>query len=214
MCFGGAWVVLWYSLAQITPAAPTLPPPPPTTSAPSTEPTPVPPPRLPRVSLTFSPLQFSFPASEMGIRRPFFVNELAGELRVHEKVSLMLFAGVGADSGPGAPGIQKVSDTEWHYGFQGRYYLTGNFRRGLPIGAEIYYFQFGSVAVIQQSGDSISGSARGRAVGPFLGYKYTFDHGFTIDGELGWVYVTMTEYDYPNHGGFNPIINLKVGWSF
>jgi hypothetical protein len=31
------------------------------------------------------------------------------------------------------------------------------------------------------------------------------------------VYITMTEddkYDPINHGGFKPLINLKLGWSF
>jgi hypothetical protein len=211
MYLAGAGVALWFSLAQVAPAA--TAPPPPTASAPSAQPAPPPGP-LPRVSLTFSPLQLSWPVSEIGISHPFAVYELAGELRVHEKVSFMVFGGVGEDSAPGAPGVQKVTDTEWHYGLQGRYYLAGDFRRGLPIGAEIYWFHFGSEAVFAQSGDTLTGGTRGRAAGPFLGYKYTFDRGFTIDGELGWVYVTMTEEDYPNHGGFKPIINLKLGWSF
>jgi len=210
----GAGVVLWFSLAQVVPAPPV--PPPPTASAPSAQPE-APPRPLPRVALTFSPLQLSWPVSDLGISHPFAVYELAAELRVHQRVSVMVFGGVGEDVAPGAPGVRKVSDFELHYGLQGRYYLAGDFRRGIPIGAEIYYFHFRSEAVLEQSGGTLSNAARGRAVGAFLGYKYTFDRGFTIDGELGFVYITMTEddkYDPINHGGFKPLINLKLGWSF
>jgi hypothetical protein len=210
-----AGVVLWFSLAQIAPAAPAAPAPPPTASAPSTHAAEVVAPRpVPRVSLSFSPLQLLWPVSDMGINKPFVLYELAGELRVHEKVSFMVFGGLGNESAPGAPGVRKVTDTEWHYGLQARYYFAGNFRRGWPIGVEAYWFRFESEDVYEASGSTDRGGSRGRAAGPFLGYKHTFDSGFTIDGELGWVYITMTEQDYRGHAGFQPIINLKVGWSF
>jgi hypothetical protein len=57
-----------------------------------------------------------------------------------------------------------------------------------------------------RAGGRIAGSREGE-----------FDRGFTIDGELGWLYTSMTEddkYDPVNHGGFKPLINLKLGWSF
>jgi hypothetical protein len=52
----------------------------------------------------------------------------------------------------------------------------------------------------------------GVRAGAFVGYKLATNIGFTLDAQLGDQYVyTISE---PGDSCWQPIMNLKVGWSF
>ena len=91
----------------------------------------------------------------------------------------------------------------------------GDFDHGLQVGLETLYVH------VDGSVESVTGTASGLAIGPFLGYKLTTDLGFTLDIQAGLSYLTLKgsasdgstsakgeEEDYV------PIVNLNFGWSF
>jgi hypothetical protein len=99
-------------------------------------------------------------------------------------------------------------------GGQLRYYVTGSFRRGMEVGAEILY-----VHVNGSLQDTI-GVASGLALGPFFGWKTTSYHGFTFEVQGGVEVVTMGTRVSDSSGAstsssvdYIPLLNLGIGWS-
>ena len=160
------------------------------------------------VSFTFSPIQMVPPL----YRPTFYLSELSGEIRVWDRWGIGLFAGVGGRDHV-ETGVASSHEV-WEGGFQLRCYLVGDFRRGLTVGAEAYAFGHTFEDVIVSSGEKWNYWSTGRVVGGFLGYKYVADVGFTVDASLGAARVWATQSDIPDHSGWYPLINLKVGWSF
>ena len=67
------------------------------------------------------------------------------------------------------------------------------------------------------SDSNLSAKGEGVAVGPFLGYKYTADVGFTFDAQLGIerVFAKATSgSSNASDSTYVPLLNLNVGWSF
>ncbi len=128
--------------------------------------------------------------------------ELTGELKVADRASVAAIGGLGS--------YRDYSFMD--LGAQGRYYLLGDFRSGMPVGAELLFARL-------DYKDSYSASGTSLSTGAFVGGKWTADAGFTLDGSLGVQYVTAvatadrsgatTEED-----GFGPLLNLNLGWSF
>jgi hypothetical protein len=152
------------------------------------------------VSVSISPLHLFLP-----------IVELTGEYRAHDKVGVALIAGAGQYSS--SSGGVDIKATAFEAGAQVRYYVVGDFRHGMQLGAELLYLHL--------SDARISTSGEGLAVGPFLGYKYTADIGFTFDGQLGFEYVGARAMasaggaTATNSGSsYIPLLNLNVGWSF
>jgi hypothetical protein len=146
-------------------------------------------------ALTISPLHLISP-----------IVELTGEARVADKIGVAAIAGVGriSDTQNGV----KISADVYELGAQARYYALGDFRQGMQLGAELLYLHLDDPNLVVK--------AQGIAVGPFVGYKYTADVGFTFDGQLGVEYVgakanssTTTAKD----SSWIPLLNLNVGWS-
>jgi len=150
-------------------------------------------------SLTMSPLHLFLP-----------VVELTGEARVADKLGIAGIAGAGKVSDDSASGT-KLTAGVWELGAQVRYYLFGDFRHGMQLGAELLYMHLSS--------SELAVSGAGVAVGPFAGYKIITDIGFTFDAQLGVEYVaaraeTNDLARKASDHSFIPLLNLNVGWSF
>jgi len=152
----------------------------------------------PVFSLTISPLHLFLP-----------VVELTGEYRALDKLGVALVAGAGkytSDSGNISAGVLEA-------GAQLRYYVVGDFRHGMQLGAEVLYLHL--------TDDQVTATGEGVAMGPFAGYKIATRVGFTFEGQLGVEYVAaraearngaVTASD--TNAAWIPLLNLNVGWSF
>jgi hypothetical protein len=150
------------------------------------------------VSVTISPLHLLSP-----------ILELTGEYRALDKLGVAVVAGAGKVSD--SSGVTPISATALELGAQARYYVLGDFRHGMQLGAELLYLHLSDAHV------SIDGE--GVAVGPFVGYKFTADVGFTFDTQLGVEYVGARAMSSATGGSasgsrYIPLLNINVGWSF
>lgn len=164
---------------------------------------PEPPPPMTSFSLTISPIHLLLP-----------ILELTGEFRLGTQAGLALIAGGGRVSVAQSDGT-KVTFNVYECGGQLRYYLTGSFRRGMQLGAEILYVH------VNGSLQDITGVASGLALGPFVGWKTTSYSGFTFEIQGGVEVVTMGTSVSDSSGGsssssvdYIPLVNLGIGWSF
>jgi hypothetical protein len=155
-------------------------------------------------ALTISPIHLVLP-----------VVELTGEARALDKLGVAVVAGAGKVSQDATPTTPALSAAAYEAGLSVRYYLLGDFRHGLQLGAEALYIH------VSDKIESISASARGLAIGPFAGYKYTADFGFTFDAQLGVQRVGLTGEAHDaatstsqKDSKFIPLLNANVGWSF
>jgi hypothetical protein len=156
------------------------------------------------VSITISPFHLVSP-----------IVELTAEARAHDKLGIGVVAGAGKITEEATGLSPEINATVFELGLQGRYYVLGDFRHGLQLGAEALYLHLSDSNV-----EEVSVYAQGLAVGPFVGYKYTADIGFTFDGQLGFQRVgiaaeasgdgqTASERD----SDYILLLNLNVGWS-
>jgi hypothetical protein len=147
-------------------------------------------------SLTISPLHLISP-----------ILELTGEFRASDKIGVAVVAGGGKYSDT-SNGI-KLSATVYEAGAQFRYYVVGDFRHGMQLGAELLYLH------LADSNLSIKGE--GLAIGPFAGYKITTDIGFTFDAQLGFERITARATaagSTASEPAYIVLLNVNVGWSF
>lgn len=158
---------------------------------------------MPTVSLTLSPIHLLFP-----------VLELTGELRLGQEAGVALIAGAGRITDKASDGT-KVTFQVYEVGTQLRYYVTGDFRRGMQVGAEILYLY------VNGSLDDVTGVGNGLALGPFFGWKTTSYAGFTFDVQGGVQIVTAGTKVTDRSGDstssnvdYIPMLNLNIGWSF
>jgi hypothetical protein len=174
---------------------PGYPPPPTAYAPPGWAPAPPKPPHPRRVfSLTISPLHLILT-----------VVELTGEARVHDKVGLAVIGGAGKfrDS------LVGVSATVIEAGAQVRYYVVGDFRHGMQLGAELLYLHL-------DFSDSVA-TGEALAIGPFIGYKVIADAGFTFDVQLGFEHASVRDSSgSPSNRDLKyiPLLNLNIGRSF
>lgn len=93
---------------------------------------------------------------------------------------------------------------------QARYYLLGDFRHGMQVGAEFLY----GWDVYKQP----SMSVRFPQPAVFAGYKYTSRGGFTVDGQLGvrrqGETLVAGSSRIEKKAKVLPMLNLNLGWSF
>ena len=153
-------------------------------------------------SLTISPIHLLLP-----------ILELTGELRLGTQAGLALIGGGGRVTVT-APNATSVRFTVYEMGGQLRYYVTGSFRRGMQVGAELLYVH------VNGSLQDITGVASGLAIGPFFGWKTTTHAGFTFEVQGGVEVVTMGSQVNDSSGGsssstvdYIPLLNLGIGWS-
>ncbi|HXI60420.1 MAG TPA: hypothetical protein VNO55_30370, partial [Polyangia bacterium] len=147
-------------------------------------------------ALTISPLHLLSP-----------ILELTGEIRASDKIGVAVVAGAGkyseTDNGV------KLSASVYEAGAQFRYYVVGDFRHGMQLGAELLYLHL--------SDSNLSAKGEGLAIGPFAGYKYTTDIGFTVDTQLGFERITARAAagtSTASNSDYIVLLNINVGWSF
>ena len=132
-----------------------------------------------------------------------------------DKLSVALIVGGGRDTVEVATfnGIEEESILLLTGGAQARYYLLGDFRHGLQVGAELIYIYAG------YDDPDIEVTAGGVSTGPFVGYKIAADFGLTFDAQLGFQYQFIGARDAnssatASESSLAPLLNLNVGWSF
>jgi hypothetical protein len=111
--------------------------------------------------------------------------EFTGEFALAKKHGLAAIAGIGVPNG------QEIIELGASY----RYYVLGNFDRGMQVGGELLL-----AGEIDAEFDEMVGMPSA-----FIGGKFTTGVGFTIDGQLG---VGIIEEEIA------PLLNLNLGWSF
>lgn len=141
------------------------------------------------VSIMLSPIHLLSP-----------IVQVTGEFRMADKLGLAAIIGGGA-----------VTEDDKFYavgeiGGQVRYYLLGTFIHGMTVGVEAAYLEDGGKL------KSPMGAYAGLRGGAFLGYKLATNRGFTLDLGLGNQYVYTVSK--PAESCWQPIMNLKLGWSF
>lgn len=148
------------------------------------------------VSVTFSPIHLILPVVEVTV-----------EGRMGDKI------GLGGVLGVGSVAIDNTDDRAGLFELGGtfRYYVVGSFRSGVQIGGEFLYVHANGTP------NGVAATASGVSVGPFVGYKWTADLGFTFDAQLGVAATgigaesgTSTE----SESDIGPLLNLNAGWSF
>jgi len=154
-------------------------------------------PPLPSFSLTVSPLHLVIP-----------LVELTGEFRSGEKIGIAVTGGAGWIT----PKNSDVTASIFELGGSFRYYVLGNFRKGMQIGAELMYLHVSATDGFEAA------VVAGTTLGPFLGYKVATVSGFTFDGQLGLGYVALRgDSDTGSSESFSafiPLLNANIGWSF
>ncbi|MFT4976662.1 MAG: hypothetical protein ACI8S6_002567 [Myxococcota bacterium] len=148
-----------------------------------------------KVAVTASPIHLTIP-----------LLEVTGEVKLAPKISAALIAGYGIPDG---------TDSVIELGAQGRYYVLGDFRSGLQLGAEAIYLR------VSASDSGVTATGSGATFGPFVGGKWTADIGFTVDGQVGvqWSGISASATDgettaSASESDMSPLININLGWSF
>ncbi len=143
--------------------------------------------------------------------------EVTVERRLHRNLGVAFMLGGGsftakADTAGGADNKIKLFEV----GTSVRYYGLGSFRKGLQFGAAVEY--------VRLTGDNLDGSmvsavGSGLLLAGFLGYKYTWSFGLTLEGQLGPAFVAIrgeTDDGAVQESDSRVIAyyNFNAGWSF
>ena len=149
----------------------------------------------PTVSVTFSPIHLVIP-----------FGEVSAEINLGRKSAIAVIGGAGALRDDVTDDLIKL----WEIGISPRYYVWGDFRKGVQLGAEAAYIHASA-----SSSQSIRVAAEGLAVGPYVGAKWASHVGFTLEAQLGVQYLAIRgDGADDNDSRWAPLLNLQVGWSF
>ena len=155
-----------------------------------------PPPPVPHVSVTFSPLHLFLPVFEGNV-----------EVRVTERAGLAFIAGGGSVTARNS----TVKVNVYELGVSPRFYLFGNFRKGMQLGAELLYLNASAADGVE------SVVVDGVAVGPYVGYKIATTVGFTVEAQLGFQRVgiggSSTSGATVEEQRNIVLLNANIGWS-
>jgi hypothetical protein len=149
----------------------------------------------PTVAITVSPIHLAIPMAEV-----------TAEIRIAPKLGVAVIGGLGRMRSE----LTNESIALAEGGASVRYYLTGSFRSGLQLGAEALYLHASTEDM------TVEVKARGLALSPFIGYKWTHSSGFTFDGQIGASYMTARAKgagQSADESKVAPMLNLNVGWS-
>ncbi|CAN5765862.1 hypothetical protein BH11MYX2_BH11MYX2_37930 [soil metagenome] len=155
----------------------------------------------PAVAITFSPIHLLIPFLEVN-----------AEIRVTPKIGLGLTAGAGVMHVNKSTSNDKVTLVEG--GISPRYYLTGSFRQGVQLGAEVQYLHASADA------DAMTTvSAAGLSIGPYVGYKWTAAIGLTLEAQAGVAFIAVkgsndSTGQTDGEKRVYPLLNLNAGLSF
>lgn len=164
--------------------------------------------KLHHVAVTASLVRLLFPVAEMSV-----------EARLGRRISLTALAGYGhlkVSATDDAGHEQKLWIKTWEAGGQFNGYLLGDFDHGMQLGFEAKY-----LSLSLPSGISVSGTADGLLLGPYMGYKYTAGFGLTVGAQLGIQIATLRAHgddgdtNYSRSGRVPlPLLNANAGWAF
>lgn len=145
------------------------------------------------MSITISPLHLKLPVVEITAE---FLTKKGGSL-----------AGI-----IGAGTYNDVSLIE--VGGQYNYYLLGSFEHGLHIGAEAMgMYGWADVYNPYTYSNSTEVSAFVMSIGPYAGYKFIAEYGFTLVAQGGKYFATGSGLgETSSTSAF--FVNLNAGWSF
>jgi len=121
-----------------------------------------------------------------------------GELRLAPRMSTAASLGVGRIA------EERQTYRIWEVGGQLRFYLLGSFSHGMIVGADVGYVD------VNGQPEGAMEMLVGTRAGGFLGYKKTLKGGFTVEAQLGPVYVWGNADD----SEWQTLTRLNVGWSF
>jgi hypothetical protein len=123
---------------------------------------------------------------------------LTAELRLAPRMSTAAILGAGKITEEGQ--TYRI----WEIGGQFRFYPVGSFSHGMMLGADVGYVD------VNGQPEGAMEMLVGTRAGGFLGYKKTWKSGFTVEAQLGPVYVWGNADD----SEWQTLTNLNVGWSF
>lgn len=155
------------------------------------------------VALSFSPIHLLFP-----------ILEVQAEFLVSDVVSLSAILGYGQVTVEVNGDEQAFSTLE--LGAQVRGYFYGSSEGGAYAGGEVLYVR------VEGESDGVTGVGAGTAIGPLVGYKWTWDN-FFIDLNGGvQINVIGAEAEDSETGetasdeqsAVGPLLNFNLGWSF
>jgi hypothetical protein len=109
-----------------------------------------------------------------------------------------------ASLGVGRIAEERQTYRIWEVGGQLRFYLLGSFSHGMIVGADVGYVD------VNGQPEGAMEMLVGTRAGGFLGYKKTLKGGFTVEAQLGPVYVWGNADD----SELQTLTRLNVGWSF
>jgi opacity protein-like surface antigen len=151
--------------------------------------------------LSFSPLHLL----------PSPIIEVTGEWRLRDRIGLAAIAGAGRVDVDTAGEDDSVAMYEVGGQFIG--YALGDFDHGLQVGGEAVFLH----VTTDGETETLTGSAQGLAVGPFVGYKLATDVGFSFNVQVGAQYVAARGEDDEGESygsAVIPLVNANLGWSF
>jgi hypothetical protein len=160
------------------------------------------------VSATFSPLH---------LFQPIFEADVEAMLIPHLGISLIGGIGKVSIDSPD-PSIDGETLDAYELGAHVIGYPLKDFS-SLQLGAEILWIK---VSVDNYQGTDVSGTGAGIAFGPFVGYKFIADIGFTLYVQGGFQYLKIEAEAHDSQGNsesaeddqFIPLLNFNLGWSF
>ena len=164
------------------------------------------PPTPPNWTLTTFPLLLVVPILEVTLER---------RLKRNLGVAFMLGSGSFTDKAD-MPGEVDNKFKVFEIGTSLRYYGLGNFQKGLQFGAAAEYVRLSGENI---GGNMVSGVGSGLLLAGFIGYKYTWSFGLTLEGQLGPSFAAIQgETDdgavEESSKRFTTYINLNAGWTF
>lgn len=155
------------------------------------------------VAISFSPIHLIFPALEV-----------QAEFLVSDVVSLSIIGGFGQVTAE-VNGVEEAFSI-FEIGGQVRGYFYGGSEGGAYAGAEVMYLR------VDGEVDGVTGLGVGTTIGPFVGYKWTWDN-FFIDLNAGVQIAVIGaeaedestgEQDSKEDSSVLPLLNFGLGWSF
>jgi hypothetical protein len=160
------------------------------------------------VSATFSPLH---------LFRPIFEADI--EVMPIPHLGISIIGGIGKVSvNSPDPSIDGTELNAYELGAHVIGYPLKDFS-SLQLGAEILWIK---VSIDNFQNTDVSGTGAGVAFGPFVGYKFIADIGFTLYVQGGFQYIKVEAEAHDTQGnsanaeqdGFIPLLNFNLGWSF
>ncbi|HEY5374229.1 MAG TPA: hypothetical protein VIK01_11120 [Polyangiaceae bacterium] len=162
-------------------------------------------------SLTFSPLHLILP-----------MFQVTGEVKVTPHLGLSLIAGYGSITveQPSSDGVSTDKFSAAALSVGGRLACYSRKFDGFVGGVQTLYVHLDGTGTA--SSTAFAGAASGLAVGPFIGYKWTAQSGFTLLAHLGVQYLAVRSSANDGNGqsasdnqdNISLLANLEIGWSF